>query len=501
MDTPTTGYIEPSESMEICTTEQKPTTARFDTDLLSVTTDCQFSSITASKPQSFWACTTIKVAQAYTNTFPIDFVLVIDTSGSMAEQHKLAFVLSTVEYLIRRLDSHHFVTIIEFNTTAQLVVNRLPMNANNKEQLVILLRTLKCEGNTNISEALMMAFDVLNGRPTPIDSSELPLAWILLLTDGNANRGLRTATTLVKIRQMKLNNVTIHGFGYGSDHNASFLKELAFCTGSGIYSLINSFEDVASVFGTVLAWILSTSVFDVRMRLEARDGCRMMEFGTRNPLQIISDMKVSEIYLGCLYAQEERSTVIRLSLRSMSVPLAWHHLLDIIVSYRQFGDKETRVKRIQLGIERPKQAMPNPQTNPIVDLQVNRFLGAQALERAAQLVSVSESSTAQEKLIETIQQIKSSSANNEQPTKELLRYLDELRNEVSQPSVSSECVSRAHALSSMYYQQRAIVDLSVGDNQMESGYFTTLDTHREEAKRAVDESKRYVSSYCQFICD
>lgn len=133
---------------------------------LSLTTFLESSELAAGSVHKLWGM--IRLDTSYNNSSVvtnIDFIVVIDHSSSMKMNSKLAFVQATIEYLITQLTEAHRFCLIQFNQDVDVVTNGLvSMTAENKKLVLGLLRGIKAEGSTNISEALFTAIGILNQR-------------------------------------------------------------------------------------------------------------------------------------------------------------------------------------------------------------------------------------------------------------------------------------------------------------------------------------------------
>jgi hypothetical protein len=81
-----------------------------------------------------------------------------------------------------------------------------------------------------------------------------------------------------------------HTIGYGLDHNVDLLSKVSEW-GSGTYSVVNTLEDVATVFGSVLGAMVSTTAQNVKVNLppgftllsqmpnEVKDECTVVRVG------------------------------------------------------------------------------------------------------------------------------------------------------------------------------------------------------------------------------
>jgi hypothetical protein len=80
----------------------------------------------------------------------------------------------------------------------------------------------------------------------------------MLMTDGQANSGLRTAAEIVPAlaNMIRETGVTLHTFGYGSDHDSEILRALS-TAGGGSYYFVEGVDTIRCAFGDCLGGILS----------------------------------------------------------------------------------------------------------------------------------------------------------------------------------------------------------------------------------------------------
>jgi hypothetical protein len=280
----------------------------------------------------------------------------------MYEDNKLAHVLATIEYMLDRLQPNHLFTLIQFSDEARLIASRLSMTDCNKAIIRERLHAMRASGNTNISDAVFMALDVLlkgiyrsdtapttaaasassaeaSGEGTaPLGSAAPPpisqQSFVLLFTDGLINRGMSPNAILDSLRDRKesLNNITFHCFGYGRDHCSTLLQSMAFTTSGGLYYFIDEPKSIASTFGECLAGMLSIVASNVVVRIQAFDGCRVVRCATKLPSHTRQDLKDIDIRVGYLYVQEQKNLLWKLSIRNMPQPMM-QPLIRITVSY------------------------------------------------------------------------------------------------------------------------------------------------------------------------
>ena len=90
---------------------------------------------------------------------------------------------------------------------------------------------------------------------------------MIILTDGHTNEGLTTQPDLIRVIESIHSiqpNISITTIGYGETHNAILLKELA-VVGNGSYNIVNTPEEVGTVFGDVLGGLISCVAQNVQV--------------------------------------------------------------------------------------------------------------------------------------------------------------------------------------------------------------------------------------------
>lgn len=244
-------------------------------------TSMQFQSFSIqSHPE--WATIHLKAPESESRV-PIHLCCVIDTSGSMEDDDKLENVKRSLHYLLNFLGEKDRISVITFSTTAKTILNKMCCSLIEKENLRARIATIHLEFSTNLSAALVETRTVLLTDPSGENpSGENPSGealprlnpsgikqGILLLTDGMANDGVKEPAEIIAMTKKLLEDyhgTSLSCIGYGTDHNAELLQSMA-TEGGGSYSIVNTLEDVATVFGNVLGGLISCSFQQVRIIL------------------------------------------------------------------------------------------------------------------------------------------------------------------------------------------------------------------------------------------
>eukprot|EP01095_Lingulamoeba_sp_RSL-Kostka_P000761 TRINITY_DN1104_c0_g5_i1.p1 TRINITY_DN1104_c0_g5~~TRINITY_DN1104_c0_g5_i1.p1 ORF type:complete len:526 (+),score=133.22 TRINITY_DN1104_c0_g5_i1:96-1673(+) len=384
----------------------------------------------------------------------VDIVVVIDVSASMKRQEKLIGVLASIEYMLDELTEQDRLSIIQFNDNAEILCPLIYLTEENKIEIVEVLHSIKACGNTNISDGLFTALDVLEENKQL--NEEIPrLQRIFLLTDGLTNRGLTQGSIIEELKKIKLDeNLTIHTFGYGLDHSSALLQAISFCSSGGLYYYVESSDSIAQIFGECLAGTLTTVATNIRVRLEAFDGCRFIQFRTKYAINSIKSMKDYEILLGTMYESEQRSVLMRLSTRNLKQPRE-HLLFRLTFSYLSTIDNSIYSDQQFVTIMRSNRSN-IPFTIPVeLDKQINRIIAAEAIEQAIQSVMSDNYNNAKKKISNAVSYIVQSESANESYCKDLVDDLIDCVSGLSNSSNIIQGLHEAHVYSTMYFQERS----------------------------------------------
>ena len=168
--------------------------------------------------------------------------ILLDVSDSMSGE-RLDSVKQTLHAARNTFRDLDYVTLVVFGETARAIVTHHRMDHAGKHIFYEALDAVSTKGCTNLSAG----FQVLNASHSPYDC-------VILLTDGQINRGIESTeglTTMALSLSPSLGRATFHTLGYGADHNRSLLRILSTQTG-GIYEYIQSKEQIFSTFGDIL---------------------------------------------------------------------------------------------------------------------------------------------------------------------------------------------------------------------------------------------------------
>jgi Mg-chelatase subunit ChlD len=209
--------------------------------------------------------------------------VLLDTSDSMNDGHKLDTCKKSIGFILDLMRDTDAVSLVTFDEVARIISPLMMTTAERKTNFRTLVNSVCTDGCTNMSAGLLEAKGLLE----PADCGRKQ--GILLLTDGHANRGVYRPDDLFSIIKTMMDarpDLVVHTIGYGFDHNADLLSKIGEWTG-GTYSVVKNLEDVASVFGSVLGSMVSTTAQNVRVTLP--EGFKLL---SQNPTETNAEGRV-----------------------------------------------------------------------------------------------------------------------------------------------------------------------------------------------------------------
>lgn len=196
----------------------------------------------------------VRVDYAATATVPVErprlsVALVIDRSGSMAEDRKLKYALAAARWVVDNLADGDMLSIIAFGD--QATVLSAAGRVVNKPFLLHRLDEISASGSTNLSAGLLEGIAQVGGT-----GSTGQLRQVLLLTDGLANRGETRPANLRRIAEKAwAQGIRVSTMGVGAEFNEAVLTDIA-VAGGGRYTYVKTAEQIPSAFRDELHGLL-----------------------------------------------------------------------------------------------------------------------------------------------------------------------------------------------------------------------------------------------------
>jgi len=198
-------------------------------------------------------------------------IVLLDTSGSMDENKKLNNVKKSLNFLLKFLQKTDYLSLVTFNFGSEIVIDNMKVTSEYIETFKYAIDTLNAEGGTNLSSGLLNVKSILERA----DHTQVSKTGLIILTDGQVNEGVIKSEELMRIIYLIKGiepNISITTIGYGEDHNAALLNNIA-TNGGGSYSVVKNIEEVASVFGDILGGLMTTVAQNVKIEYPSSWNC------------------------------------------------------------------------------------------------------------------------------------------------------------------------------------------------------------------------------------
>lgn len=203
-----------------------------------------------------------------TDLRPLNLVLVIDKSGSMADSDKMSRVKDSLHAMISHLRPDDIVSIVTFDTGASVLYPASRIGDGNGIRYAI--NCIQPGGSTNIHGGLMLGYAEARKHFQRGVTNR-----VILLTDGIANVGVvdpsRIAADSLECNGQGIDLSTI---GVGLDLNNDLLRTLA-RSGRGLYHFISDYHDIDKVFVNEVQSLVSSVAKKVEVRIDYGAGLRV----------------------------------------------------------------------------------------------------------------------------------------------------------------------------------------------------------------------------------
>jgi Ca-activated chloride channel homolog len=192
---------------------------------------------------------------------PINLVLVIDRSGSMADSDKMSRVKSSLIALVSRLRDVDTLSIVVFDSEAQVLLPAC--RVIDRRSIKQSIQSIEPNGATNLYDGLMLGYQEARKNYRKDATNR-----VILLTDGIANRG---ETNPWKIAQDSLRfndeGIDLATVGVGLDLNKDLLRQLA-QSGRGLFHFVADAQDIEKVFIDELQSLISPVAYEPNVEID-----------------------------------------------------------------------------------------------------------------------------------------------------------------------------------------------------------------------------------------
>lgn len=272
---------------------------------------------------------------------PVHLAVVMDTSGSMEGESKIANAKRASASLIERLGPQDSFSLVTFSTRPNVVVSQ--QEVWDPTMLAARVHSVQAGGSTNIYDGLNWGINQL--RSVPEGNRRL-----VLISDGLPTTGVTDADRIASLAQSAAaRGVTVSALGLGVQFDGDLLYALS-DAGGGSYLYAGRSQELAESIDGELDRTFQVAAQSARVEVSLHPAVRLHDsYGYE-----AWDGQVTETgfaaFLGDMHAQQTRKVVLRLQ-----APIEAHGDLDLAtvrVSWRDpvSGEQRTRSDTVRLTL-------------------------------------------------------------------------------------------------------------------------------------------------------
>ncbi|CAD8141053.1 unnamed protein product [Paramecium octaurelia] len=328
----------------------------------------------------------------------IDLICVIDKSGSMSGQ-KIQSVQQSLVQLLNFLSEKDRLCLIVFNGSAQRHTPLKTLTEGNKKYFKAAIAAITAGGSTNIAAGTDIAFQQIQQR-----KMKNQVTSIFLLSDGQDSGA---AQSIQKQKDRIIDVVTIHSFGYGSDHDADLMSKIC-KVGQGSFYYIENVKLLDEFFADALGRLSSALAEKVQIDIKC------------SPQIPYQDVQIQKTY-GDMWKSFEQGRFYQINVPSIAsdsrkdfvfeiaLPPFTDQILDeqrapqVVHVYLQFNNtfsKQTfqKVSTLQLKLYNEEEQIGENDPNADVTREFLRVQATEAIEQARMKCDLSKNEEAEDML-------------------------------------------------------------------------------------------------------
>jgi Ca-activated chloride channel family protein len=266
---------------------------------------------------------------------------VIDVSGSMSMENRLALVKRSLRALVERLRPTDKVGIVVYGTTGRKLLDPTP--ASRRAEILGIIDELRTEGSTNLEDGVNIGYDLAARHFNPSATNR-----VIICTDGVANNGVTDPELLVKNVSDKAAKgiwLSVLGFGMGNLNDA--LMEKLADKGKGNYAYIDDFKEAKKIFTEKLTGMLEVVAADAKVQVEfdPRTVAEFRQLGYENRRLAHADFRNDKVDAGEVGANHHVTALYEIKLK----PGAEGRLATVRLRYKEPDTKEVVESQESLG--------------------------------------------------------------------------------------------------------------------------------------------------------
>ena len=260
---------------------------------------------------------------------PMNLALVIDRSGSM-KGDRIANAMNAAVAAIERLRDGDSVTVVAFDSAAQVVVAPTRVSSSSRASMQNAIRNIRLGGDTCISCGMLEGMQQL--AQTSLSGDRVNR--MILLSDGATNSGIKDVPGLRAMAgRMTGKGVTISTIGVDVDFDEKVMAALA-NEGNGRHYFVANASGLPAVFAQEFDDILASVAKEAELAIELAPGVEVAEVFDRSFRREGNKIIVP---FGTFSAKQEKTVLVKL--RVPAEKEGMQAVADVRLAYRDLVKK------------------------------------------------------------------------------------------------------------------------------------------------------------------
>jgi Ca-activated chloride channel homolog len=236
---------------------------------------------------------------------PMNIAVVLDRSGSMADERKIEFAKSALNKLIDQLHSDDLFSLVVYDDVID-VLQSAQRVGNSQRDIKRLVSEIYPRNSTNLGGGMMEGL-----RQVERNLGKEYVNRVILLSDGLANQGVTDQRELSNIaRNHRNRSISLTTMGVGLDYNENLMVSLSE-SGGGNYYFIESPSQLASIMSREFQSASSVVAQNAFIELKLGRGVKVVDvIGCESSF----DDNTYKIPVGDLYSNDSREFTVELSI-------------------------------------------------------------------------------------------------------------------------------------------------------------------------------------------
>lgn len=300
---------------------------------------------------------------------PLNLAIVIDRSGSMKGE-RIANAMNAAVTAIERLRDGDSVTVVAFDSSAQVVVPPTRVSSSSRASMESAVRSIRLGGDTCISCGLTEGMQQL--QLTTLSGDRVNR--MILLSDGATNSGVKDVPGLRAMAgRMHGKGVTISTIGVDVDFDEKIMAALA-AEGNGRHYFVANASGLSSVFAQEFDDLLASVAKEAELSIELAPGVEVAEVFDRSFRREGNKVIVP---FGTFSAKQEKTVLIKLKVPADREGA--QQVADVKLAYRDLVKKSDGSASGNLSLAIRSDGTEQRELDPFVAARVERSRTAQTL--------------------------------------------------------------------------------------------------------------------------